>query len=145
MDTVESGSPDHGKYLIVRVGTTLYGLPLGRVRRVLKSLDVHPLPGSAPTLLGLGQLGGEPVGVLDLGRLINPEAPATEPGVTVVARVGPEKTQETVALAIDSALEVVAPDAASVARSSEPFVVGEIRVRGGIARILDLSSLGGHS
>jgi len=140
--TVDAGS---ARYLIVRAGTTLYDLPVGRIRRILRALAVHPLAGSVPALLGLGQLGGEPIGVLDLGRLVNPKAVPSEPGVSVVVRVGPAEGPETVALAVDDALEIVAPPAGAVAPVDERLVIGEVGIRGGVARILDLSQLGGSA
>ena len=41
-----------GSHLLVQAGEYVCALPLVSVRRVVRSLTVHPLPGSAPELEG---------------------------------------------------------------------------------------------
>ncbi|HEX3532482.1 MAG TPA: chemotaxis protein CheW, partial [Thermoanaerobaculia bacterium] len=92
-------------HLLVQAGEYVCALPLGAVRQVLRSLPLHPLPGSAPELRGLAEFAGDPLPVLDLARLAraphgaNPAFP-----VTVVAWAGPAGARELVGLAADAAL-----------------------------------------
>ena len=132
-----------GTHLLVRAGEYACALPLGSVRRVVRALTVHPLPGATAELEGLAEFGGEPLPVLKLGRLVN--APAgTNPTypVTVVAWVGPAEAREMLGLAADSALEVVHVPSGSVVAGDGGFLLGEAPVGGEVVRVLNLEALG---
>jgi chemotaxis signal transduction protein len=83
------GGLSTGSHLLVQAGEYVCALPLVSVRRVVRSLTVHPLPGSAPELEGLAEFGGEPLPVLNLARMVN-AAPGANPSypVTVVVWAG---------------------------------------------------------
>jgi chemotaxis signal transduction protein len=128
----------------VRSGETVCALPLAAVHRVVRALVVHPLPGAAPEFLGLAEFAGEPLPILDLGRLVGapPGAHPTLP-VTVVVRVGDRRSPELVGLQADEALEVVALSAATSLASGGGFVAGEIAHGEGVLSVLDPAALGG--
>lgn len=133
-------------YLIVRVGATLCGLPVDRVRKVVRALPVHGIPGSSPVLLGLSQLGGEPIGVLDLGRILDRGATGTaEHGVTIVARVGPPDLTETVGLAADEALQITAFELEEEDGTRQGAVHAERSLGGRVVKLVDLVGLGGDN
>lgn len=140
----EAGGP--ASHLLVRAGSFVCALPLGGVRRVVRSLAVHPLPGGAPELRGLAEFGGEPLPVLDLARLVG-AAPGATPAfpVTIVVWAGPSEAREMVGLSADAALEVAAvrPDAVVGGGGGGSLVAGEASVRGAVVRVLDLAALGG--
>jgi purine-binding chemotaxis protein CheW len=144
-----SSIPEEGqtvRCLLVQTGDYVCALPLDRVQRVVRALAVHPLPGAAAELLGLAEFAGEPLPVLDLGRLVgappgaNPAAP-----VTVVARVGPPATEELAGLAADAALDIAALPLAPVAGGAGEIVRGEVLVGGQPARLVDLAAIGGEA
>jgi len=132
-----------GSHLLVRAGDYVCALPLKSVRRVIRALPIHPLPGAAAELKGLAEFGGEPLAVLDLARLV-----AAPPGanplypVTVVAWVGPPDGRDMVGLAADAALEVVDVKPESVVGGDGGFVLGETSLKGELVRVLDLEALG---
>jgi len=130
-------------YLLVRAGEDFCVLPLSRVRRIVRELAVSPLPGTAPELKGLAEFGGEPLPVLDLGRLVG-AAPGATPhyAVTVLAWAGPEDARELVGLAVDSVEEVVELAADDVVAAGEGIVRGEASVGERAVRVLALSALG---
>jgi chemotaxis signal transduction protein len=131
-------------YLLVRAGEDFCALPLLRVRRIVRELAVSPLPGTAPELKGLAEFGGEPLPVLDLGRLVGAAPGATPPfAVTVLAWAGPEEARELVGLAVDSVVEVVEVPAEDVVAGGEGIVRGEASVGDRAVRVLALSALGG--
>ncbi|HEY0781946.1 MAG TPA: chemotaxis protein CheW, partial [Thermoanaerobaculia bacterium] len=72
-----------GSHLLVQAGEYVCALPLPRVRRVVRALTVHPLPGASAELKGLAEFGGEPLPILDLAQLVrapqgaNPALPVT--------------------------------------------------------------------
>ena len=58
------------KVLLCRAGTRLCGLPLERVIETLRPLPVETVPVPSKVVDGLAIVRGEPVPVLDLGRLL---------------------------------------------------------------------------
>lgn len=132
-----------GTHLLVRAGEYSCALPLAAVRRVVRALTVHPLPGAAGELEGLAEFGGEPLPVLNLARLVN-ASPGANPSypVTVVAWVGPAEAREMIGFAADAALEVVHVPAESVVAGDGGFLQGEAPVGGEVVRILNLEALG---
>jgi purine-binding chemotaxis protein CheW len=143
-----SDAAPHTSHLLVRAGGYVCALPLGAVRRVVRALAVHPLPGGAPELKGLAEFAGEPLPVLDLARLVGAAAGgAGHAGapVTIVAWAGPAEAREMVGLSVDAALEVVevAPETVvGGVGGASSLVAGEAAVRGQVVRVLDLAALG---
>jgi purine-binding chemotaxis protein CheW len=133
-----------GTHLLVRAGEYSCALPLAAVRRVVRALTVHPLPGAAGELEGLAEFGGEPLPVLNLARLVN-ASPGANPSypVTVVVWVGPIEGREMIGFTADAALEVVhVPPESIVTASDGGFLQGEAPVGGEVVRILNLDALG---
>ncbi len=132
--------------LLVRAGDQQCALPLERVRRVVRALQVHPLPGAAPELLGLAEYGGEPLPVLDLARLIAASpVGAGAAAVTVIVTAGPRGASELVGLAADAALDIVEAPLAGLAGADHALVVGEVLLAGRPVRVLDLGMLGART
>jgi chemotaxis signal transduction protein len=132
-----------GSHLLVRAGEYVCALPLRSVRRVLRALTVHPLPGATAELKGLAEFGGEPLPILDLGRLVGapPGANPVYP-VTIVAWAGPEDGRELIGLACDAALEVADVSLSSVVAGDGGFILGEAPVGRQVVRVLNLEALG---
>jgi len=130
-------------HLLVRAGEYLCALPLPDVRRVLRSLVVHPLPGAAPELRGLAEFAGEPLAVLDLARLVRaPQGANPTHPVTVIAWIGQGEGRELVGLAADGALDVVRLPAEGTVGGDGNLVRGEAVVGGEAVRVLDLEAFG---
>lgn len=136
-------SREGASHLLVRAGEYVCALPLDAVRRVVRSLPVHPLPGATGELLGLSEFGGEPMPVLNLARLIN-APPGANPSfpVTIVVWVGPADGREMVGLAADAALEVVKVGFESVVAGDGGFLLGEAPMKGEVVRVVNLAALG---
>ncbi len=129
-------------YLLVRAGEQICAVPVGSVRRVVRALTVHPLPGARAELAGLAEFGGEPLPVLDLARLIGAPVGAHPLfPVTVVVWSRTADGREGVGLAADEALEVVDLSAASWV-PTPGFLVGEALVGDRVVRVLDPDRLG---
>jgi chemotaxis signal transduction protein len=140
----ERKTRQEGTHLLVRAGEYSCALPLAAVRRVVRALTVHPLPGAAGELEGLAEFGGEPLPVLNLARLVH-ASPGANPSypVTVVIWVGPAEAREMIGFAADAALEVVhVPPDSIVAGGDGGFLQGEAAVGGEVVRILNLEALG---
>ena len=66
-------------FVELRLDTLRVGIPLGDVERVLRAAAVAPTPGGSPCLLGMLNLGGEPVPVYDTRRLLGLPSRALQP------------------------------------------------------------------
>jgi chemotaxis signal transduction protein len=143
MDVQAGGTRRDGTHLLVRAGEYSCALPLTAVRRVVRALTVHPLPGAAGELEGLAEFGGEPLPVLNLARLVN-SPPGANPAypVTVVTWVGPADAREMIGFAADAALEVVHVAADAVVGGDGGFILGEAPLGGEVVRVLNLEALG---
>lgn len=132
-----------GSHLLVRAGDYVCALPLTAVRRVLRSVTVHPLPGSSPELKGLAEFAGEPLPILDLSRLVGAPPGANPPfPVTIVVWVGGADSRELVGLAADAALEVVDVTPGSIVAGDGGFILGEAPIGKEVVRVLHLEALG---
>ena len=145
-DRAERAGLSTGSHLLVLAGEYVCALPLISVRRVVRALPVHPLPGSAPELAGLAEFGGEPLPVLNLARMVN-AAPGANPAypVTVVVWAGPAESRELMGLAADAALEVADVPPAAVVVGDGGFLLGEAPIHGRVVRVLNLEALGRES
>ncbi len=133
-----------GSHLLVQAGEYVCALPLRSVRRVVRALMVHPLPGATDELKGLAEFAGEPLPVLELARLVG-APPGGKPAhpVTIVVWVGPQEARELVGLAADAALKVAEVQLTSVVAGDGGFVLGEALVEGAVVRVVNLEALGG--
>ncbi len=139
-----AGSGD--RYLLVQAGVDRCALPLARVRRIVRELQVTPLAGASPELKGLAEFGGEPLPVLDLARLVG-ATPGPTPlyPVTVIGWAGPEAGRELVGLAVDSVIEVVELAADAVVAGGDGVVRGDAVLGESDVRVVSLAALGRSS
>lgn len=90
--------------LVFTIDSRHYALPLSAVRRVVRMVDVTPLPEAPPPVAGVVNWGGEIVAVLDMRAVVG--APSREI-LPCDHLLFAEVQGRAVALAIDSAEEVV--------------------------------------
>jgi len=124
-----TGNREQRRFLLVRTGQARYALPLAAVRRVLRSLQIFPVPAAQPQLVGLAQWRGEPMPILDLAALVRETEPppAADPTVVVV-RVGPTEDRELVGLVVTEVESVVKATPSLGEARSRGLVRGEIPV-----------------
>jgi len=93
-------------YLLVRGGGFRCAIPVEAAKLVIKAPTIYPLPNSEARLLGLAQIAGEPLAVVDLHALLDPEnGRSGGHELTVVVR-RPGGTSS-LGLAVDEAFGVV--------------------------------------
>jgi chemotaxis signal transduction protein len=143
MGNAPKGDLETARCLLVRAGDHVCAVPLANVRRVMRALPVHPLPGAAAELIGLAEFGGEPLPILDLARLIGAPPGATPQfPVTLVVVAGRAAEREIVGLAADAALEIAEVPTRSLVAGDGGLVRGEAPLAGRAVRVLDLEALG---
>lgn len=65
----------HSKFLIFTLGNEVYGTPLLSVREVIEYKIPKPVPNTDSSFEGVINLRGEVIGILDLRKIFNVEAP----------------------------------------------------------------------
>jgi len=88
--------------LVVSVGGERYTLAVENVLEVTRAQAVTPVPGAPSTILGVQNLRGQLLPVLDLGALLG-HAPRTDAPCSVVVERPPIR----VGFAVDAALELL--------------------------------------
>lgn len=120
-----------------------YALPMACVRRVLRAVAVTPLVTAPAIVLGVVNLGGEVVPVIDMRRRCG--HPAREVQLSnhlIVASTA----RRAVALLVDEALGVIAPPPGDIAAAGEilpdlGLLAGAIKLEDGLVLITDLGRL----
>jgi purine-binding chemotaxis protein CheW len=135
------------RWVCFGVGDQIYGLPILAVQEVLRDTDIEPVPGASQQVLGVLNLRGNVVTVLDLRvRLGLPPAPADGDSRIVIV----EHSGESFGLLVDRVADVRkivdaaikhAPDIG--AAHSAVRVHGVYTRDGGMLTLLDKDSLVG--
>lgn len=119
-----------------------YALPLASVERVLPAVAVTPLPAAPDIVLGLVNLGGRIVPVVNIRRRFRLPERGVEPADRlIVART----SRRTLALLVDgvSGVIVVSPEDVTTGEtvlSGLPYVRGVMRLSAGLILIHDLDT-----
>lgn len=97
-------TPDHtaGRTLLFRVGSTVYGCDLEAVREIVPQRRATRLPGAPAYVLGLVNLRGTIITVLDVGRRLDAARPAAQDGSIILVEYG----NKTVGLAVEQVMDV---------------------------------------
>lgn len=128
----------------------LYAVPVGRVQEILDLRPVAPLPGTPAHLLGVIDLRGANVPVVDLRRLLGrADAEDTAQSRILVVQVAHDGAQIVLGIKTDRVIEVTALDEpdlkplaeADLLRWTGSAVAGIARCRGAVVSVLDLDRL----
>lgn len=71
-------------FLTFRAAGERFAVPIERVREAARARRIVPLPGAPSAYAGVAIVRGEPLGVLDLGRVAAARGPLPEPGRSVL-------------------------------------------------------------
>ncbi len=91
------------RWVCFGLGGQLYGMPILRVQEVLRDIAIEPVPGTAPQVLGVINLRGSVVTVIDLGLRLG--LPAILPGADARIVVV-DHAQESFGLMVDRVADV---------------------------------------
>lgn len=120
-----------------------YALPLARVQRSLRVVAITPLPEAPPIVLGIMDLGGVVIPVIDIRKRFNHRPRDTRlSDHLIIATAG----TRTIALLVDETKGVIqiAPESIAAAGEILPaleFVAGAIKLDDGLVLIHDLERL----
>lgn len=126
-----------GHYLLVRSGGHRCAIPVAAAKLVTKAPMVFPLHSSEPRLLGLAQIAGEPIAIVDLHALLDPEGgPGGGHELTVIIRE--PGGGSSLGLAVDEAFGVIGVVNEQPRREDDPgWIAGRSSVNDRPVVILD--------
>lgn len=142
----ETGAAGGGKFLTFTIGREEYGLPVLKVREIIKVMDITHVPQVAAHVLGVINLRGKVIPVIDLRRKFGfaPQAP-TERTCIIVAEVALAASVVMMGVVVDSVSEVVNVTAAEIeqppdfgGKGGNDYLLGLAKVKGGVKILLDL-------
>ncbi len=135
--------PEIDRAVAFRLAGQLYGLPIGVVQEIQQLAEFLPLPDDDPALVGLIELRGAVVPVLDLRALVGlDEAPYTLETPMVFCHVGPHQ----VCLVVDSVEDVVDLPSGGLQAPSTIYaladrMLGTVKLSQGVLMLLDIDRL----
>ena len=136
-----------GKYLTFNLGNEEYGLPVMKVREIIKVMDITQVPQVAEHVLGVINLRGKVIPVIDLRRKFGFPAQAyTERTCIIVAEVGLAGSKVMMGVVVDSVSEVLNVAAAEIdetpqfgSQHTTDYLLGLAKVKGTVKILLDLN------
>lgn len=134
-----------GQVLAFTAGGAHYGIPILKVREILQYESVTEVPGAPASVLGVANVRGTIVPVLDLAaKLGRAGAAATKRSCILVVDVSPEGERYTLGVFADTVNEVVDLRAKDVepppafGGTKVPFLVGLGKPEKGLLLLIDL-------
>jgi purine-binding chemotaxis protein CheW len=129
-----NGALTNGRHLmIVGLDDRQYALPLSAVERVVRLVEITPLPEAPASVLGVINVQGQIVPTLSLRRCLHlPERALRLSDQLIIACIG----QRTVALVADAVLDIVEPPEGAV--TSAPAVLSAIERVDGVVKLADV-------
>ena len=137
-------------FVTLSLGEALYGVPVDRVQEILDMRPVSPMPNAPPHLLGVTDLRGENVPVVDLRILLGmPPAETTPHTRILVVRLGADGPGSVIGLRTDRVIDVARLDDDALSPLSEAqklawdglSILGIGRRKGEVISIIDLDGL----
>ena len=145
--TAARGASSAGKYLTFMLGREEYGLPVLKVREIIKVMDITHVPQVAAHVLGVINLRGRVIPVIDLRRKFGmPAQENTERTCIIVAEVTLAAAQPVMmGVVVDAVSEVVNVAASEIddtpdfgGQSTTDYLLGLAKVKGSVKILLDL-------
>ncbi len=146
---VPSAQARAGKYLTFALGQELYGIPVLKIREIIRMADITPVPRMPDYIRGVINLRGKIIPVVDLRLKFGlPGAEATEQTCIVVVQVRVTDATIPMGLIVDAVEEVLniagseiedAPDFGTEVDTQ--FILGIGKTKGGVKTLLDIDCI----
>lgn len=139
-----------GRYLTFGLGRESYGLPVLRVREIIRMIDITPVPRMPAYVKGVINLRGKVMPVIDLRIRFNlATAEFTERTCTIIvqANTGPDSST-LLGLIVDAVEEVAqiteqhlepSPDFGS--NLNTDYIIAMARIKGSVKTLLDIDAI----
>ena len=133
------------QFIGIRLEKELYGIPVERIRKIVKPLQITSIPGTAPHIMGLMNLQGEILCIVDVKILLNmgKAIPSENSRVVVI------KTAEgPVGVFCDEVMDIydivkkdIETTLPALNREIGGYVLGQVQIDNGLMGILDIERL----
>jgi purine-binding chemotaxis protein CheW len=120
------------QHLLVSLGDERYALPIQDVGEVAILGELTPVPGAPGAVMGVQNLRGGVIAVVDLGAVLGASTPAARAALVVVEDAG-----DPVALAVDTVVDVGRVDAQPAEDMYAPLA-GSAVVEGRLVGVIDV-------
>jgi len=138
-----------GKYLLVSLQGQQYGIPIGKIKEIIRMVSVTSVPNSQHYLKGLVNLRGTMIPVIDLGTKLNLGSyEETKRACIVVVEISSDAHIVTVGIVVDSvsdAININGTDiedmVCSITAADYDFLLGIAKIEGEPHILLDMDSL----
>jgi len=139
-----------GKQLTFVLGKEHYGLPVLKVREIIRFCNITPVPQMPEYVRGVLNLRGKIIPVVDLRlKFALAEANQTDLTCIIVVQVArPDKTNTLMALVVDAVEEVVNLTAADIEPTPDfggavqaDYILGMAKVKGQVKALLDIDAV----
>jgi len=130
--------------LLFALGGESYGFPLERVREVVKPGPITPVPSLPEHILGVMNLRGEILPILDPKRLLGLGAGAPGPEGRIIVVKGPGMAVGFLADGVEDAIEVrgsLEPPLATLPEGRAEYLQGQATYEGRLVGVLDVEAL----
>ncbi|OGB94277.1 MAG: hypothetical protein A3H39_06195 [candidate division NC10 bacterium RIFCSPLOWO2_02_FULL_66_22] len=130
--------------LLVALRGEHYGFPLDRVREVVKPAPITPVPSIPEHILGVMNLRGEILPVLDLKRLLGLGAGAADPQGRIVIVKSPGMAVGFLADSVEDAIEVrgtLEPPLATLPERQAQYLQGQVAHADRLVGVLNVEAL----
>jgi purine-binding chemotaxis protein CheW len=139
-----------GRYLTFILGNESYGIPVLKVREIIRMIDITPVPRMPTYVKGVINLRGKVMPVIDLRLRFNlAKAEFTERTCTIVVQVLQSNgVASLLGLIVDAVEEVaqVTPESLEPAPDfggnlNTDYIIAMARVKGGVKTLLDMDKI----
>ena len=94
----EAGPMEHRQLIVFKLGALPYGIEISHVAEVMHHLEITPVPGLPGWVLGVCNVHGDVMSVVDLARFLEmPSGPVRQPEYMLIAQAQGQR----IALAVD--------------------------------------------
>jgi purine-binding chemotaxis protein CheW len=139
-----------GRYLTFCLGMESYGIPVLKVREIIRMIDITPVPRMPAYVKGVINLRGKVMPVIDLRLRFGLAADGfTERTCTIVVQVNhPTGMQSLLGLIVDAVEEVSQVTTDSIEPAPDfggnlntDYIIAMARVKGGVKTLLDIDKI----
>lgn len=134
-----------GKYLTVAIADEAYGIPVHKVREIIRLQRITPVPQMPSHVRGVINLRGRVIPVIDLRTRFGVQATDTERTCVVVVCVSLAAGLVHMGLVVDAVEEVTHFSAADIEETPDfgsnltaSYLVGMAKVKGAVKTLLDI-------
>lgn len=133
------------QFIGIRLGKEQYGIPVEKIKTIVKPLQITSIPGTAPHIMGLMNLHGEILCVVDVKVLLNmgKAIPGENSRVVVI------KTAEgLVGVFCDEVIDIydivkenIETALSTLSAEISSYIQGQVQIHNGLMGILDMERL----